>query len=256
MGLPWSGRNKWVRTFCFFLPYVNVTTNSSLENLRNSCLSTNSNSHCTEWSIFTLYLYTSPRNLTVFSPGFDDDVSKTSDTAFSVDSKMIFLTTNFVSLYPKFYLPWGWKPDCLSFQWKQTVFLTSFLRLLAHRTLGRVKMPITSTHFSTLFILRNRPKYIVLFFRTFWLKFHFIFWLCKTGKVVILWSITEQWREIGSILHWRHKLYLHRCLNAKQSVTSNPLSNPFPVITRFFVKVWPLFPSFQAEKSEIALKSL
>ena len=49
---------------CFFLPYVNVPTNSSLENLRNNYLSTNSNSHF---------------------------------TAFSVESKMIFLTTNLIS---------------------------------------------------------------------------------------------------------------------------------------------------------------
>ena len=140
---------------CFFLPYVNVPTNSSLENLRNNYLSTNSNSHF---------------------------------TAFSVESKMIFLTTNFVSLYPKFYLPWGWKPDFLSFQWKQTVFLLSFLRLLAHRTLGRVKMPIASTHFPLYLFSEIVPNTSCCFLEPFDWNFTLFLDFVKREK----WSFFDQ----------------------------------------------------------------
>ena len=48
-----------------------------------------------------------------------------------------------------------------------------FLLLKEKRNLPKRKVPITSTHFSTLFILRNRPKYIALCLEPFHGNFAF-----------------------------------------------------------------------------------
>ena len=58
----------------------------------------------------------------------------------------------------------GFLPVKVDFQWKVVLFGRETLGYLSDATVRQsFKVPITSTHFSTLFIFRNRPKYIVLF---------------------------------------------------------------------------------------------
>ena len=56
-----------------------------------------------------------------------------------------------------------------------------------------------------LFILRNRPKYDMLFLELLLSNFPFLLAL-KDGKSGHTLINTEQWREMGSMLGWSHKL--------------------------------------------------
>ena len=61
------------------------------------------------------------------------------------------------------------------------------------------------------------PSLVV--FRTFWLILITLFyWLWKTGKVAILWTISEKWRRMGSTPGWRrNKPFPSCCLSRFRS---------------------------------------
>ena len=82
-----------------------------------------------------------------------------------------------------------------------------------------LKVLITSTHFSTLFILRYRPKYIVLFLEPLDWNFTFLLPLKDRKK----WSYFDPKpsNEGEWVPHFlTSQIKLHRCFNEKQSVTS------------------------------------
>ena len=103
-----------------------------------------------------------------------------------------------------------------------------------------LNVAITSTHFSSLFILRNCPKYIVLFLEPLDWNFTFLLALIygKSGHTLIddramkgsgfNTALTSQIN-----LHWDSSLK-QRC---KLICDVNPVSNPFPFIARLLIKV-------------------